>query len=232
MIHYAFDTGNSLRRDDKALTFAIIGDNSVQLGDAVLDDHVDVGRPILSRNCRHDAVADRRIIASRRIGITCKTRERMHQVGTADNADNAAAAGHRNALDAMALHHIDDSLERFVFAYRLWIRRHDIFNFFARCLHVFLSELAWPKDEFEPFRAAPLRTKFTAPQKIALGNDTNELAFLVDDGQAADLMPQHQTRSVDDSLVRANGNDFGRHDVFDSHCPILNLEVAEKASAL
>jgi hypothetical protein len=77
-----------------------------------------------------------------------------------------------------------------------------------------------------------LRTKFTAPQKIALANNTNELALLVDDGQAADLMLQHQPRSVDDSLVRANANDIGRHDIFDSHRPILNLEVAEQASAL
>jgi hypothetical protein len=45
-------------------------------------------------------------------------------------------------------------------------------------------------------------------------------------------MLEHQTRSVDDSLVRAHGNNFGRHDVFDSHCPLLNLEVAEKPSAL
>jgi hypothetical protein len=42
-------------------------------------------------------------------------------------------------------------------------------------------------------------------------------------------MMEHKTRGVDDCLVDANGNDFGRHDVFDSHCPILNLELAEKA---
>jgi hypothetical protein len=41
-------------------------------------------------------------------------------------------------------------------------------------------------------------------------------------------MLEHQMCSVDDSLVRANANDFGRHDVFDSHCPTLNLEVDEK----
>jgi hypothetical protein len=95
-----------------------------------------------------------------------------------------------------------------------------------------LGEFAWSKDEFEPFRATPLCAKFTAPQKIALGNDTNELAFLADDGQTADLMLQHQTRGIDDSLVRANVNDFGRHDVFGSHCLSLNLEVAKRASAL
>jgi len=48
----------------------------------------------------------------------------------------------------------------------------------------------------------------------------------------ANLMMEHKTRSVDDSLVGANANDFWRHDVFDSHCPILNLKLAEKASAL
>ena len=46
MIDYTFDAGDILRRDDKALAFAIIGDSSVQFGDAVLDDHVDTWRPI------------------------------------------------------------------------------------------------------------------------------------------------------------------------------------------
>jgi hypothetical protein len=151
----------------------------------------------------------------------------MHQIGTADNADKATVSGHRDALNATALHHIDDRLERFIFAYRPWIRRHDIFNFFARRLHVFLSELAWPKEKFEPFWTPPIRAKFPAPQEISLGNDTHELAFLTDDGQAADLMLEHQTRGIDDSLVRAHANDLGRHDVFDSHRPILNLEVAK-----
>src|SRR5262249_18542276 len=151
----------------------------------------------------------------------------MHQVGAADNADHAAASGHRDTLDATALHHIDDRLERFVFADRQWIGRHDIFDFLARCLHVFLGELAWSKDEFEPFRAAPLGAKFTTPQKIALGNDTDEPAFFVDDGQAADSMLEHQTRGIDDRLVRADANHFGRHDVFDPHSPILDFEIAE-----
>src|SRR5215468_10399912 len=115
VIDYAFDAGDSLRRDNKALTLAIIGDNSVQFGDAVLDDHVDMRRPILFRDCGHDAVTDRRIVASRRTDIARKTGERVHQVGAADNADYAAVAGHRDALNAMALHHIDDRLERFVF---------------------------------------------------------------------------------------------------------------------
>src|SRR5262249_17423353 len=139
VIDYAFDTRDGLRSDDKALTFAIIGDNSVQFGHAILDDHVDMRRPILARDCGHDAVTDRRIAASRRTDITCNARERMHQVGTADDADNAAAAGHRDALNATALHHIDDCFERFVFAYRPWIRRHDIFDFFTGRAHVFLG---------------------------------------------------------------------------------------------
>src|SRR5215510_7787477 len=90
VIDHAFDAGDSLRRDDKALTFAIIGDNSVQFGDAVLDDHVDMRCPILFGDRGHDAVTNCRIAASRRTDITRKTRKRMHQVGTADNADHVA----------------------------------------------------------------------------------------------------------------------------------------------
>ena len=46
---HLFDAGDVLGRDDKALTLAIVGDDSAQLSHAVLDNHIDVRRPILFR---------------------------------------------------------------------------------------------------------------------------------------------------------------------------------------
>src|SRR6516162_6532769 len=37
----------------------------------------------------------------------------MHQIGTADNADDTPGAGHGDALNTTALHHLDGGLERF-----------------------------------------------------------------------------------------------------------------------
>src|SRR3979490_544957 len=38
--------------------------------------------------------------------------ERMHEIGAADDADDLRAAHHRQALDASALHHLHDLIER------------------------------------------------------------------------------------------------------------------------
>ena len=47
MIVHLFDAGDVLGRDDERLALAFVGDRAPQLRDAVLDDDVDVRRPVL-----------------------------------------------------------------------------------------------------------------------------------------------------------------------------------------
>jgi len=68
----------------------------------------------------------------------------------------------------------------------------------------------------------PLRAQFAAPQKIAFGHDSDQLAFLVEDRQTADAVLEHQPRSFKDRFVRVDANHFWRHHVFDSHDPTLD----------
>ena len=47
VIVHLFDTGDVLDRDDEALAFSFIGDAAPQFCNAIFDDDVDIGRPVL-----------------------------------------------------------------------------------------------------------------------------------------------------------------------------------------
>src|SRR5262249_12700248 len=150
----------------------------------------------------------------------------MHEVGAADDTDHATAAGDRKPLDVVPLHGVDDRFEQLVLTDGPWIGGHDVFDFSARTVRIFLRELARPDDEFEPFRPLPLGAQFTTAKKIALGHHADQLTLLIDDRQAADAILKHQARRFEDWFVRANANDVRCHYVFDSHGHILILEIA------
>ena len=129
-----------------------------------------------------------------------------------------------------AFHHFDDLFQRVVFADGPRMRCHDLRDFTARCLHVFLSELARTEDEFEPLRTLALGADFAAAQKIAFRDDTDQFALGIDHRQAADPVLQHHARRLHDRLVSADGYDVLRHHIFDLHgsLPSLNYASAPK----
>ena len=150
----------------------------------------------------------------------------MHQIGTADNADHPPVPDHRKPFDVAAFHHVDDVFQRVVFADGPRTGRHDLGNFPARRMHVFLGELAGAEDEFEPFRPLALGADFTTAQKISLGNDADQFALGIDHRQAADAVLQHYACRPHHRLVGANGNDVLRHDIFDLHGFLPSLNCA------
>ena len=84
-----FDAGHVLGRDDERLALALVGDDAPQFGDAVLDDDIDVAAPIAA--CRSAARILSRIAASLPAGgwhVAREARQRMHQIGAADDADH------------------------------------------------------------------------------------------------------------------------------------------------
>ena len=147
----------------------------------------------------------------------------MHQIGAADNADHPPGPDDGKPLDVPAFHHFNDVFQRVVFADGPGIGRHDLHDFPARRVHVFLGQFARAEDEFEPFRALSLGADFAAPQKISFRHDADQLAFCIDHRQSADPVLQHQARSLDDRLIGADGNDVPRHDIFDLHGPLQSM---------
>src|SRR6516164_4402422 len=94
---------------------------------------------------------------------------------------------------------------------------HDLLDFSAGAMGIFLGELAGPDDKFQPFWASALGAQLAAAEKIALRHHANQLALFIEDRQPADPMLQHQTHGFKNWLVGVDANDIRRHDVFDSH---------------
>src|SRR5206468_1302677 len=96
------------------LSLALVEDRAPQLDDAVADDGVDeiLRSPGLLGELGEDPVADLRIRFGARGHLTGHARQRMQQIGTAEDSDDTAAAHHRQPLDAALLHRPHDLVER------------------------------------------------------------------------------------------------------------------------
>jgi hypothetical protein len=182
---------------------AIIGDHPVQFSDTGIDDHVKEVRdhlvwvePMSGMGLRQCEMGDRGV------GFRSGTQKAVHlgiafafianavphEIGATNDSDDAPAASDRKAFDVTAFHRLDHRFKCFILADRLWIDCHNLFDLPARTVRVFLCELAGPDNEFEPFRPLPLRAQFATAQKIAFGDDADQLTILIGDGQAADAI--------------------------------------------
>ena len=123
MVPHALDAGDIFGGDDQAGTLAIIGNYAVQFSDTRVDNNIDARCPILFADRGKDLVANCQIARSWRGDVAAQTRQRVHEIGAADDPDHTPAAGNRKAFDVMAFHRIDHRFERLVFTDRAWIER-------------------------------------------------------------------------------------------------------------
>jgi hypothetical protein len=82
---------------------------------------------------------------------------------------------------------------------------------------VFVGQPARPDEILEPARPPALRSGLRPPQEIAFGHDSDERAFLVDHGQAADVPLQHDPDGLPNRSVRLDRYDGRRHHVLGFH---------------
>jgi hypothetical protein len=101
-------------------------------------------------------------------------------------------------------------------------------------VNVFLRELAWADQEFEPAGATPLGSDFRPPQEIAFGDDPENAPVLIDDGQSAHTPLQHDADSLENGGIRLHRHDGRSHYVFGFHSgsPIALLFLVQKRAAL
>ena len=110
MIMHFFHARNILGSDDACFAFVFVQNRAPQFRDAILDDDIHLRRPGLLADGLQHLVADRRVIAARRLRVARKTDHRVDKIGAADNADEPSVAHHWEPLDAAALHQLDDNL--------------------------------------------------------------------------------------------------------------------------
>src|SRR5689334_3587572 len=104
MVMHQLHPRHVLSRDDECLALALIHNRAPELDYAVSNDNIDLRCPGLLRALRHDLIAYRGIVCGRRLELTCNARQRVQQIGTADNADKLAVLYDWQALDTVALH--------------------------------------------------------------------------------------------------------------------------------
>jgi hypothetical protein len=133
------------------------------------------------------------------------------------NPDEPSPAHHWKTLDVPTLHQLDDRFQRIILGDEDRIGCHDLTHLSAEGMYVLVGEPARSEQELEPPWSRTLCAEFAAPQKISLGQDADDTATRVDDGKAADLVLQHQTRGGEDRIADRHGNHFPGHDVADLH---------------
>ena len=147
--------------------------------------------------------------------------QRAQQVRAADNTDDLAIGGYRQALDAVFLHGRDHILQPRVSRDAEHVLGHDI----AHVTAIGAGEIGGLPGrggkQAEPPGAVALGADFVAAQQVALGDDAREVTGLVDHEQTGDVPGQHK---VDGFLYRrfgGDGNAVAGHDVGDDHwfCP-------------
>jgi hypothetical protein len=140
-----------------------------------------------------------------------QVRQRMEQIGAADDPDQRSAAHDRDALDSVLLHDGDDLGEFGVFRDGPDVGRHHFVYSAGVRLYVVLGEHSRPEKEFDPARALALGAGLGAAQKITFSDDARHSPVLVDHRQAADPMLQHQPQRFEDRGVRRDGDHVPGH---------------------
>src|SRR5215469_1380538 len=115
----------------------------------------------------------------------------MKQIGSRDDADDLAFRNDRNALDAVAFHYTHDVLQGGIDIHRTYVPCHHVADASTAGTTVFIGQPARPDEKLDPSRPPTLRADLGSAQKVALGDDADNIPRVVDNGQAADPVLQH-----------------------------------------
>jgi hypothetical protein len=96
----------------------------------------------------------------------------------------------------MLLHHVHDLFKLSILGHDDRIACHNIRNFAAVRVCVFIREAARSNQEFKPPRSSTLCSGFGASQEIAFGDDAHEATVLVHHWQPADPLLEHDLRGL------------------------------------
>ena len=121
------------------------------MDDAVADDDVEAERaPVLVFDGLDDAAANVVVICGRIGNFAGEACDRLQQIGARYDADDLVAAHHRQALDVVGLHRVDDLLQRRILGDGEGIAGHHVGDLAAVLLDVIGRGFAGAKQESEP----------------------------------------------------------------------------------
>ena len=139
------------------------------------------------------------------------------QVRPGDDSLQGVAVHHGKPLDALLLHQSDEIFKRGFFVHRNRILSHDVLDLASAFVDEIRSRSAGADEELQPSRPLASSADFAAAEEIAFRDDADQLARVVQYGQAADVGPKHDPGCILDRGVRRDGNDILGHDVVSAH---------------
>src|SRR5258708_39371162 len=188
------------------------------MDDAVAHDDAQAKRaPVLLLKSVDDSVANVVVVGGRVGNLPGETRYCLQQIGARHDADDFIVADHRQSLDFVPLHQLNDLFERGVFGDGEQLRRHD----FGDLAAVFVNEIAClltgAENESQKSTASALGSDFAAANEVALGDNADQFAGRIDYGEPADVLLKHGICGFDDCGLRGNGDDGSGHDLMGAH---------------
>ena len=102
------------------------------------------------------------------------------------------------SLDLIALHQLDDLVERHVLGYSVDLVGHHVANLAAAGVDVFICKPARPDQKLDPTRPLALSSSLGSAQQIALGDNPDKGPSAVNNGKSAELALQHHPDCFND----------------------------------
>src|SRR5262249_3253155 len=133
----------------------------------------------------------------------------VKQVGTANDAHYLLTTYDGQTLDLMPLHHVHDRFKRSILAHNDRVARHDILNFAAVGVCVFIRESTRSNQKFKPSWSSTFRSSFSASKEIAFGDDAYKMTVFVHHWQSTDPLLEHDLRGLHNCGVKLD-QDNGR----------------------
>src|SRR5262249_42768823 len=127
-------------------------DNSIAYHDVNKADR----SPWLGLELGVEPLANGRIAGRPRLCLCGNTRQRVQQIGAGYDADELTIARHEHTFNLVALHEMDDILERGILGHRSYIRSHHVADLAAARLHVLGRKAPRTHQKFDPPRAFAL----------------------------------------------------------------------------
>ncbi|MCP1773532.1 hypothetical protein J2R73_008800 [Bradyrhizobium japonicum] len=189
-------------------------DEAVQMHDPSAASHPETdGPPVGGFHSTHNALANVLIVSRRVRDFVRETCHRLQEIVSRHDPNRTLAAHHGKSLNVVLLHQSDDLRQGRLLLDSDDLPRHDVLDFSAALVNELRGRPPWSHEKFQPGRVAASSSDLAAAEKIALRDDADEIASIVDDRQPTDMHLKHDLRGFFDCRVRRYGDDVSRHDM-------------------
>jgi len=180
------DAGRVFRCHNRCLLRSFVKNHAVQMNDAIAHDNLQSARPPALGGNRPNNTVTNMVVVSSRVGhFADYAGDRLQQVGSGNDTYKDIPSHHREAMDIMLFHQVNEFVRVCILLDDDGIVRHHIAHLSSVFVHEVGGQAIRTGQELQPARTLALRADFAAAKEIRLLDDAHESAALIQDRQAA-----------------------------------------------